>query len=351
MGSSQLAAQLLQRRGRPIGKMPVRKKTSRVRRPAKVTRQPALRGQMRGPQAPNPNLVHEICSLTDPFCPAAWGGKYPDGATSRSISWTAESIITLTTNATGAAALIIIPQWAYDVASPTTITGTVASGNVPASRMVFPAAARTRLVSVGVEINSVVAPLSASGTVYLRTFSPQNYQSMQTVDLATVMADTHYEQPLNGTRNLHFVPARLGTEALLFGDGSVLSSITTMESVGFQCGTIAVIGAPATTPVLTLRVVYHWEYVPADGDTNYSFTTPTPRPNVDVIQTSNNIFRRVGNYIGAGIEKAIHSEAARMVAGGAVRLAGAAIGARLGGPSGASTGYAIADRSYAMIVD
>lgn len=301
-------------------KMP-RRRSKTNRKPGPATAGRRSRGRVKAPGSMVPQtispLVHQVCSITDPFCSAAWGAKIPDGACSRSIATTYEKLHTLTSDANGNIAFLAVPELVGSNALLDSIDNSFKSATFSAFAVdnYDTNAKRWRMVSFGAEVSSIVAPLSASGMVHLRTFSPYNYKSLSQITINTVYADSMRNIPTHKLANEKIISKRLGTEALLFHDVVPITFGDSEEDSspipGYQVIFIGATGLPPNTPCLVVRTVRHIEYVPSDGSSSYAFASKPPKPNSAVIQQSATTLSNVGNYLGEKASQVIHSDVAQ----------------------------------------
>lgn len=322
-----------------------RNNTSRKPNPAKVGRRRRARVKASGPNANLSALapaVHAVCGITDPFCAAAYGAKVPDGATTKSIAVTYETLHEVLTDASGAGALLLTPEfWTPGIAA-SAMAGDVATFPLNAC---LPSdydddVGRWRMVSFGVEVQSVTSQMTSQGSVHLRTFSPDKYDSLSVVPTRTYYADSHKDVPVRDCRE-KVISKRLGTEALVFKGPAGISTqnLLGIDVPGYQAITVAVFGAQAETVVLLVRVVRHLEYVPIDGTITYQFATKAPKPNGAIVEQSNTVLNSVGNYLGERASEVVHSTAVKSVARSALAWgANAAASYFLGPAAGTVTG-------------
>lgn len=123
--------------------------------------------------------VHHACSITDPFCPAAKGSKYPDDTSQATLTEQFRgnvNLATLTTSGNQVACFWAGAPYGYLVgASATATTVTMANPGPPAytiykaGSMLQTYGGQYRIVSMGVVIRCVANATSASGIVTLGT--------------------------------------------------------------------------------------------------------------------------------------------------------------------------------------
>lgn len=289
-------------------------KTSRSTRPAKA-RVARTKVRKRGSDVPR-NLVSKVCSITDPFCQPAWGAKFPDGSNTRTIPFTAQCLYTLTSDSAGFASVLLMPNWNSLLAIPASIdvfgactytvtqTGVSFPGNV----------SKYRIVSAGVQLQPIVSPLNASGLVYLRTFSPEQYGMFATINMTYRTADASREVSVSQLHDERIIFNRYGSESGHWHPPPTSNALIDLSNAGFQTLHIGVGGLPANTPAIAVRFIVHYEFVPQDSGYEYAYATPAAQPDLSVVQAANSVQRALGNFFTSTVNKVVHSEAAAQLA-------------------------------------
>lgn len=302
--------------------------------------------RMVGPSAVTSKMAMQVCSITNPFCPEAIGAKYPDNATTKSATFTLRRPFIATTDANGNAAWLWAANWGGNGAAATVTGTTAAYTDIVQNMSQFPAnVSRYRLVSWGVQVTPIVAPLSASGMIRVRLFSPEGGTSLTSIDTTSNLADDSYDVPLaRNQRDLFILPKRYGMESTMFQNAQTATSVLTdWNNPGWQVIQIAVTNGPANTTVLQMSVYYHYEVVYLDGDPGNYYATPAPVVAPKVIETSSGVISKIGSFV-EGTANTVD----RLIQSSAFKYLGAAVGAYIGGPTGAMNGYQIATQGQSM---
>lgn len=317
-------------------------------------RAPAAPVRMVGPSAVTSKMAMQVCSITNPFCPEAVGAKYPDNATTKSATFTLRRPFIATTDANGNAAWLWAANWGGNGAAATVTGTTAAYTDISQNMTQFPAnVSRYRLVSWGVQVTPIVAPLSASGMIRVRLFSPEGGTSLTSIDTTSNLADDSYDVPLaRNQRDLFILPKRYGMESTMFQNAQTATNVLTdWNNPGWQVIQIAVTNGPATSTVLQMSVFYHYEVVYLDGDPGNYYATPAPVVAPKVIETSSGVISKIGSFVEGTantVDRVMQSSAFKYLAG--------AVGGFFGGPTGASRSYGAAKalgdtRRLAIMVD
>jgi len=269
--------------------------------------------------------VHNICSVSDPFCAGARGAKWPDANRTRTLAWSVPGfVLALGSDAAGRVSSLFLPNATATQASTSALTATDATYtdalNFPVSA---PTLARWRITSWGLRITSPLSRMTATGTCHIRLFSPDSFSSLGVVPFATTMCDNMLDIPLQRLidQDEYIIPMPLGTDARLFRDTSEMPSLlSTGKNCGWQVVNVAVTGAPVSTPgVINVYLYYNIEYTAPDGDTAYAFSTPPPPSSPLVQQGTSSVLDRVGNFISGAaskVEALFQNKAAQYVASG-----------------------------------
>lgn len=256
-----------------------------------------------------------VCSTTDPFCSHAVGAKYMDNGSIKSLALTRHDRVTITTSTNGQWANMFVPSynlkpWISPVSVITSVADfTAAAGTASGA----PVAASCRLVSMGLKLRSIVAPLSASGMVRIRGFGAQTTSTLANVDITTYNCDFFQDIPLNACKEVVVNLKRVDPTAKNFRTPSAINPdavFTNMVCPGFGPVLISVDGGPVSLPVLDVETFQNWEITFPDSDALQQAATKSP-PFVQKISTvsdaisssAENIFLTGASAFGAYIEK------------------------------------------------
>lgn len=257
-----------------------------------------------------------VCSITDPFCEHAIASKYSDLANTKSLPFAYHGRLVLTCDAGGYAAAAMLPvynylPWCY----ATSFTGSTATFSLtnPLIANTLPVAGACRMVSMGVKLRSIVAPLNASGMVRIRGFASQDTSGLNSVDINTYNCDFYEDIPLNACKETCVILKRLDPTAKNFVDPADITPTNNPNTVnvpGFGFVLIAVGGGPPGFTVLDIEVFCHWEVTLSDNNQLSQLMTSPPPYNphlsnaVDAVSsTSKNVFLAGAEMVGKYIEK------------------------------------------------
>jgi hypothetical protein len=284
-------------------------------------------------------LVQQVCSLTDPFCDHAIGARYFDSVGSKSLAYPQRYMFNMSTTVGGNASTLILPnywnQW-YNAATTlggVPMTATYTSG-VPAAPVIT-TVANYRIVSYGLRIKNIVAPLSSSGMVSIRGFSSQVGASYASLQPLSFNADFVANIPLQDCKDVAIIGKRANNTSAFYANPSTTWNPTNTPSQwvgpGWGAINIYVDGAPASTAVLAVELVVNFEIVIDDSDATAQIMTPPPPSNSVVDKATAVVTSTVKSVFVKGVEAAT----------GYVKTAAiGAIGAYFGVPPSAAVGMA-----------
>jgi len=256
------------------------------------------------PKVPQ-QLVSQVCGLTDPFCSHAGGAKYPDFSSVRTLPYTRRQRMTLTTDAAGYANLVIAPQYNYNPYS----TVNVYAGNAVTSWSNFAAyptiagVSGYRIVSAGFIVRHVVSPLNSAGMVYIRQYGTENGSFMAPIDTTTYNCTSEANVPVQEAKEIAVVLQKTSQMPQNFYFQT--TDTTTVGNViarGVAFATVAVAGAPFSTPVLEIEFITNYELIFEDGSDLAQVATPPPPANALITDAAARVSSSLVPIVRGGVE-------------------------------------------------
>lgn len=276
-----------------------------------------------------------MCGLTDPFCVHAIGAKYPDASSLRSLPWTLHGRTALASNAAGNGALLWLPNYinspftaATAIALPPTASfGTLsdASANRVATVNAY------RLVSWGMRLKNVVAPLNSGGMVHVRSLTNREGFGLGQVDMTTYSRAEAMDIPLQDCKDVHIVGSRTDQRpadwypAGYTGPGA---NVTAWNASGFNPISVYVTGVPASASILDIEFLFHYELQFDDTSDLGLLATPAPIASPLVASAASAVQSAAKHFF---------NQSAAAVGSFLERRAATALGSLLGGPMGGVT--------------
>lgn len=324
-------------------------------------RQAKRRGRKQRPMRGMSSMhgAERICSLSDPFCSAAWSAKYPSRSTQKSIVVPLKFRTTLTTNAAGDGAVLVGGMWDFPFVPAATVSGGAYTFTTGTANPYAFTPSGIRINTAGFRVRNIAAPLNASGMVRFRGVTSGRGSSIGALDSTSYNYDYSEDIPLQYCDDTCVILRKATTNN---GDGQYSPPLALQPSAavsGWFDPTIlpclvAISGGPASVTVCDIEIYINAELIFQDADPMAIMLTPAARPNTALQDAAAYVSKTVEPIVKGGITKvrdSIMKTAVRYV----VSAAGAAIGGYFGGPSGAIAGgagmKAIADSAYAPEVD
>jgi len=315
--------------------------------------EPKKKKKANKPRMPNAGvtkLVKQVCAITDPFCEGAVGSKWPDESNAKSLAVTIRGTLPLQTTAAGLAAAVFVPVWAYGYQTHTSFAGNVATfANLSAFAGTSSfSPANARLVSGGIKITGIGAPLSASGTLSICHLNSDDVTDLTTLDIIDPNAQQidYYGIPALTEKQISVVFKSAGPGSRLYNPPLSANVIATTNTNYWQPILIGINGGAASTYVIRIEYVLHFELQFAKGNAMNLVATPAAVTNEAATSISSSIVATMGTAVKGGadaVEKAVTKKAEAWAYKMGYRAAGAAAGYILGRGPGASLGYSLAD--------
>lgn len=290
-------------------------------------------------------LARKICAITDPFCNAAIGAKYPDATSQKTLAWTTESLYSLTTDSSGRACLFFGPDPSSGAVAVSTWTGAT---NTPASTVAgvaYPgwsqwnalgSNTQWRCVSIGVEVRSTLSMMNNQGSIGVAVIPNTSLQ----VDATQCNLDAignfsvNHRISANEAKPLNGVAFSDGVISKQFKYGTAAPP-SVVGSYGTDVMAVYMVGGPATMTSIQIRLIAHYELSFGAGTVFNSIATPSAVENATITTGSNFVKRTMDQVIAGGakeVERRVHNTAMAFGKYAAASAMGA-LGTYLGGPA------------------
>jgi len=227
-------------------------------------------------------MVESVCSRTDPFCDAAFGSKWPDESNARSISLPARAKLQIGTDGSGYGSMLFLPGLTQFYANPSAIVAGVVTFAL-AMNGISPLGTTPnnyRIVSYGLKVRGVGAPLNATGMLRIRGFGQTTGVDMGAIDMRTYNSDYQYDVPMHDVGEVLVVGKQINATAGFFTTPVLTNpstSVTTWVSPGWGGVMISIDGGQASqTTLLDIELICHYEFIFPDSDSLQQLAVPTP---------------------------------------------------------------------------
>lgn len=311
-------------------------------------------------------LARQICSVTDPFCPAARGSKWPDTTSAKTLAWCTEGFVTLTTDSSGRAGVFFGSDPNQAICSVTTFGGAYGESAIVVSTPAeLPGWAsfgilnscQFRLVSMGIHVRSIMSSMNNQGSVGILTIPGS---SVYTYIIGTDPGTTLFEENTRISCNqgdLCCVPHNDGINSKRFVSAQGTPMPDHIFTNGNDLPYVYVSGGPASTAAVQVKFIYHYELLFTSGTVFNTLATPAAVQN-DLITTGKNFVQsRINSVVKGGIKEverqtmgAAEAFGRKMIQGAAGAIGGA-IGGYFGGPNAGMAGAQIGYGGMGMIMD
>ena len=299
-----------------------KKKASKQSRPKTQKKAKRRRGRKNagGGSMGHSRIAKSICAITDPFCKAAVGSKYPDIGSLKTLAWDMETFVNIITDASGRGAYFFSPEPGSGMASATAfagvtnvITNTLAATQYPGwATWSGTVGVNWRVVSFGITMSSTLSAMNNQGTIGILAI-PATGTSLPTS--STDLDGNTYS--INKR-----VAASAGKEltAISYNDGFVSKEFkvsgpgvaNAISSMGNDVLVAYIVGGPATQAAVQVKVVAHYELTFGSGTAFNQIATPMATHSDAIATGVNHVQRTVDQVITGGtfeIEKRIEDAA------------------------------------------
>lgn len=303
-------------------------------------------------------LTRQICSITDPFCPAAKGAKFPDSGATNTLAWQSESYLTLTTDASGRAAAFCSPDPGSYVSVATAYTGStgnavnLASTPLPApnfSNFTATGFCNFRVVSHGVQIRGIMSQMNSQGTLGIVALPAALGQIVVGTTPTSIDLDsTNFADNKRISCNTALELTAVSRPDAIFSKEFKTPTTPAAATVVTQGNEVLIpyiVGGPASSACIQIRMITNYELEFTVGTVFNQLATPQASDNPTVVKGQGAVFKAVDRIVVGGskeIERRTMGAAeafGRWAASAGMR----AIGGLLGGPPGAAMAGAIMD--------
>lgn len=250
----------------------------------------------------------QICSITDPWCSASRGSKYPDDVGSKTMSWAVDQYHTLVSDSTGRAGLFVsanpggnlsvVATW--NGVAPATTGGTSVA---PGWSAFNGSGAQWRCVSLGVEVESILSAMNNSGQMGINIIAPDEgpVQILQAnFDQPALYVEARRHALNSGTPMCAYSKSN-GTEALKFKNPAAGTS-PEVNSDGNSVIYIYVTGTAPSTGAVSVRIRAHYELIFPQASLFNQFSQEPAVENPYIKAGKNYVTNKIGSIFVGGVK-------------------------------------------------
>lgn len=257
--------------------------------------------------------LNTVVGIINPFSAAARGIKYPDESSTKTLPYQRHERLTVNSDATGFGGLIVLPSYFYNMligATAATATTLTAPTTVAAATSKI-SCDNYRIVSWGLRISNVTAPLSSSGTIAIRGWSAADSGALSVINATSYNSSFSEDIPLQDVRDVLILGQLSDMSGQAFVDtqsdyGAAEAATATFVNwvrKGFNPITIHMAGVPANTPCLAVELIVNYELGFFDHDGVGILATTAPEFHPHVHNAHKNIRSKMKNVFKKGSEQ------------------------------------------------
>lgn len=253
-----------------------------------------------------------VIGIVNPFSPQAKGSKYPDESSAKTLPYQRHQRFTVSSSAGGNGGCVLLPNYNYEflvlpasvTSSQITLPTTVAavSGQIDADSY--------RIVSWGIKISSICAPLTVAGMTHIRGFTAANGLNLVIVDGTTYNASFTTDVATHSVDGLVVIGQVADMDSTMFlqtnADFQAGRTLTAPTQAwvrnGWNAVSVMFTGAPASTVILAIELVVNYELMFKDDDSLALLTTTSPAFDGHVHNAHKTIRSKMKNVFVKGTE-------------------------------------------------
>lgn len=275
--------------------------------------QPQSRQAARGRNSVNTNqqnqqqlmhIAHEVCSITNPFCPESRNSKWPDQSGCQTLSVPVRMRYNMTTDASGRTGAVFTSRYSTGI-----IPGTVDASGVftwnhagTAYSMLpyapaFTEADTFRVVSLGVKVTPITSAMNSQGIINMIELPPaDDLFDYATFSTRTKNYPTYESLPLKSSQSLYGIARPTGNTAREFHNTYIdvpdSNGIVPFSTNDWSSLCVSVDGGAPNTAVAICDIYYNLE-VTVDAISSLGFlTSRAVRPNTRLTNISTAITQK-----------------------------------------------------------
>jgi hypothetical protein len=287
---------------------------SRKRQPrTKSARRPRRAAPKRkGMQPHHARTVHQICSITDPFCTAANGAKFPDLGSSRTLALQSKGFFTVTAPAGGFNAMALDMDYIAGPRLTGTVSGAVGTTWSTSGTYVYsgvtglPATCLFRVVSAGITIKSTTNATSNSGSMGILSIpGVQGSIAASNIDCNATTWTANTRTALTDSRGLSAIVRSDGHFSHEYANEATPTT-TSFISNGNDVLVAYLVGA-STGASIEVTYYINWEFTFPVTSTFNALATPAAINN-PTAQTGSNAVKRAMEVVVPGGTEAVKQQ-------------------------------------------
>jgi hypothetical protein len=222
-----------------------------------------------------------------------------------SLNYPYHETFALLSSALGDSAYAFSPQLAWkSFTYPTAIVnGVVSAWANFNSQTYLNGTDKYRIVSYGLRLKRITAPLNSSGMVHIRIWPATQLNELEVVDLRSYNCTFWADIPLQDLKDCTIVLPHTSQVPQLFYDiDSDYSAWNNVSTKGFSPVTVFITGAPASTAVVQAELICNYECTFNNTSTLSQLGTPAPRADPTLVGAANYVTSQLKPVMLSGVE-------------------------------------------------
>lgn len=261
------------------------------------------RSALRGSTRLTPKHAMGVCAISNPFCPAAKGSKWPDGTMGNTMVEQFRANRTISTLGTGDTAFVLATAAPFGFMTALSSAAGVVTMNgaylaYRTNSLLAVNGTGYRITSFGAIIRCVASATTASGIVTLGTVG-QNVPISSVITLGTELYDQVVVEAIQPGMEVSWVSQPRGTEARQFVPLSTNLAVTN----DWTNLVIEITGAPINTPMLSVEWFINVEFSVLLNNPLTALAPRNPPVVPKATEAVSKLHSSIGSFITGGVKQ------------------------------------------------
>jgi hypothetical protein len=246
-----------------------------------------------------------VCSILDPFCPAAKGALFPDDSTGARVGIQLRGTGSVNVDANGTQFFVYTPTLEYGF----TNVGSVANNfTIPASWNAYAGAttlagygSQYRILSMGVTVRSTAVATATSGYIVLT--EANDLAAAEVVPVGTLQGSRVYTSALFPGFEASWVSTPQGPQARNWQTFNTSGTFSSVPLKGWTQLAVQFIGCPASSNVAQIEYVINTELIVDMDNVVAQFAPKPPVANAAVIKAASMARAKLESFVEGSSKK------------------------------------------------
>lgn len=153
------------------------------------------------------HMAHEVCAITNPFCPESKNSKWPDASSAQTLTIPVRQRVNLTTDAEGEVTRVFTSAYPTGMATGTTASGVFTMTALSSYSPIFSEADNYRLVSGGVKVTPITSAMNSQGIINIIELPSSDLIQSDYLSINTTLKNfaTYESLPLKSEKSIYSV--------------------------------------------------------------------------------------------------------------------------------------------------